>query len=105
MLSAMSREFPAGVTWTTPAGGLFIWAELPPSIDTTALLKEALTEGVAFVPGDAFHADGSGRNTMRLNFTSMAEDRMVEGITRLGRVIATALQRAGAPAFPATSMP
>jgi 2-aminoadipate transaminase len=93
MLAAMSREFPAGVTWTTPEGGLFIWAELPPSIDTTALLKEALAEGVAFVPGDAFHADGSGRNTMRLNFTGMAEDRIVEGIARLGRVIETALLR------------
>jgi 2-aminoadipate transaminase len=103
MLSAMSREFPAGVTWTTPAGGLFIWAELPPSIDTTALLQEALAEGVAFVPGEAFHADGSGRNTMRLNFTSMAEDRIVEGIARLGRVITTALLRVGAPALQATS--
>jgi len=103
MLSAMSREFPAGVAWTTPAGGLFIWAELPTSIDTTALLQDALAEGVAFVPGDAFHIDGSGRNTMRLNFTNMAEDRIVEGIARLGRVIATALRRAGAPASSATS--
>jgi 2-aminoadipate transaminase len=99
MLSAMSREFPSGVTWTRPAGGLFIWAELPPSIDTTELLKEALAEKVAFVPGDAFHADGSGRNTMRLNFTNMAEERIAEGIARLGRVITRALERADTAAI------
>ena len=97
MLAAMSREFPAGVTWTKPAGGLFIWAELPSSIDTTVLLQEALEEKVAFVPGDAFHADGTGRNTMRLNFTNTTEKQIAEGITRLGRVIARAQQRASLP--------
>jgi 2-aminoadipate transaminase len=97
MLAAMSREFPAGVTWTKPAGGLFIWAELPPSIDTTVLLQEALDEKVAFVPGDAFHADGTGHNTMRLNFTNTTERQIAEGIARLGRVIARAQQRASPP--------
>ena len=77
MLSAMSKAFPPGVTWTTPAGGLFIWVQMPGTIDATELLKDALAEKVAFVPGDAFHADGSGRNTMRLNFTNatVAADR------------------------------
>jgi 2-aminoadipate transaminase len=98
MLSAVSREFPAGVTWTIPSGGLFIWAELPPSIDTAVLLKEALEEKVAFVPGDAFHADGSGRNTMRLNFTNTTVDQIAAGIARLGQVIKRASQRALAAA-------
>jgi DNA-binding transcriptional MocR family regulator len=82
---------------TKPAGGLFIWAELPSSIDTTVLLKEALQENVAFVPGDAFHADGTGHNTMRLNFTNTTEKQITEGIDRLRRVIARAQQRAGQP--------
>lgn len=97
MLSAMSRAFPQGVTWTVPAGGLFIWAQMPASIDATELLKEALAENVAFVPGAAFHADGSGRNTMRLNFTNMTPQRIDEGIVRLGRAIARALDRVTAP--------
>jgi DNA-binding transcriptional MocR family regulator len=59
MLSAMSKALPHGVTWTTPAGGLFIWVQMPCTIDATELLKDALAEKVAFVPGDAFHADGS----------------------------------------------
>ena len=50
MLSAMSWAFPPGVTWTVPAGGLFIWVTLPPSVDTAAMLQDALTDKVAFVP-------------------------------------------------------
>ncbi len=81
-----------------PAGGLFIWAQMPASIDATELLKEALAENVAFVPGAAFHADGSGRHTMRLNFTNMTPQRIDEGIVRLGRAITRALERVTVPA-------
>jgi 2-aminoadipate transaminase len=95
MLSAMSRVFPPGVTWTVPAGGLFIWARMPDSVDAMELLKRALAEKVAFVPGDAFHADGSGRNTMRLNFTNATASQIDEGIARLGRVLTAALSLPG----------
>jgi len=98
MLSAMSKALPHGVTWTTPAGGLFIWVQMPGTIDATALLKDALAEKVAFVPGDAFHADGSGRNTMRLNFTNATVQQIDEGIARLGRVMTRALERVTVPA-------
>jgi DNA-binding transcriptional MocR family regulator len=91
MLSAMARSFPPEAAWTPPAGGLFIWVRLPASVDATALLKDALAEKVAFVPGHAFHADGSGHNTMRLNFTGTTEAQIDEGIARLGRVVARAV--------------
>jgi 2-aminoadipate transaminase len=91
MLSAMSWAFPPGVVWTVPAGGLFIWVVLPAAVDATVMLHEALAEKVAFVPGDAFHADGSGRNTMRLNFTNATPEQIVEGIARLARVITRAI--------------
>ena len=51
------------------------------------VLREALGEKVAFVPGASFFADGSGKNTMRLNFTNAAIERITEGIGRLGRVL------------------
>jgi 2-aminoadipate transaminase len=87
MLSAMSNHFPEGVRWTTPAGGLFVWATLPEWMDAGDVLRAALAERVAFVPGAAFFADGSGTNTMRLNFTNASVEHIDEGISRLGRVL------------------
>ena len=87
MLSAMSRAFPPEVTWTRPAGGLFVWATLPESLDAADFLREALEEKVAFVPGSSFFADGSGKNTMRLNFANASLERIEEGIARLGRAL------------------
>ncbi|HLF27784.1 MAG TPA: PLP-dependent aminotransferase family protein [Anaerolineae bacterium] len=90
MLAALERAFPdpaRGVHWTHPKGGLFLWMIVPESIDTSELLKEAVKEKVAFVPGTAFYALGGGHNTMRLNFSNAADEMIEEGIARLGRVI------------------
>jgi 2-aminoadipate transaminase len=87
MLRAMTECFPPGVRWARPKGGLFIWATLPESVDTSDLLRHSLEEKVAFVPGESFFVDGSGRNTMRLNFTNASVERIEEGIARLGRVL------------------
>ncbi len=88
MLRALEREMPAGVAWTRPEGGMFIWVTLPPGIDAAMLLRRALAEArIAFVPGRAFHIDGSGANTLRLNFSLAEESRIAEGIGRLGALL------------------
>jgi len=87
MLDALERYFPEGIRWTHPQGGLFLWVILPEDLDASEILKEAIKEKVAFVPGVAFYADGSGRNTMRLNFSYMTPDKIEEGIKRLARVL------------------
>lgn len=88
MLAALAAEMPPGVRWTEPEGGMFIWLTLPQAIDGAALLKRAIAEArVAFVPGRAFHADGSGANTLRLNFSLADEARIAEGIARLGALL------------------
>jgi 2-aminoadipate transaminase len=88
MLAALQRYFPPQATWTEPEGGLFVWATLPPYIDTGDLLAKALREDVAFVPGQAAYVDGRGRNSMRLNFSAGGEDEIREGIRRIGKAIA-----------------
>ncbi|MGE3269664.1 MAG: PLP-dependent aminotransferase family protein [Chloroflexota bacterium] len=98
MVRALEEHFPEGCTWTKAQGGLFVWAEVPPSIDTRELLAEALEENVAFVPGQSFHADRSGHNTMRLNFSNVTSERIEEGIARLGRAIKRRLARTAATA-------
>ncbi|HEY0522505.1 MAG TPA: PLP-dependent aminotransferase family protein [Stellaceae bacterium] len=88
ILRALRQYMPAGVTWTEPAGGMFVWVTLPESIDAAALLKLAIEEArVAFVPGGAFFADRSGRNTMRLSFSLNDESKVRTGIERLGRLL------------------
>ncbi len=88
MVEALERYFPAQASWTKPEGGLFIWATLPPYIDTSDLLAKALREDVAFVPGQAAYVDGRGRNSMRLNFSACSEDEIREGIRRIGKTVA-----------------
>jgi 2-aminoadipate transaminase len=87
MLRAIEEHFPADAHYTRPAGGLFVWAELPHYIDTRDLLLEAVQARVAFVPGQGFHSDHSGTNTMRLNFSNVPPDKLREGIRRLGQAI------------------
>lgn len=88
MLDALAREMPEGVSWTRPEGGLFLWVRLPEGMDAGAMLKVALEEeAVAYVPGQPFHADGSGQNTLRLNFSYPSEAQITEGIARLGRIV------------------
>jgi DNA-binding transcriptional MocR family regulator len=97
MLKALERDLPAGVTWTKPQGGMFIWVTLPETVDAAVLLERAIKEArVAFVPGRAFHFDGTGANTLRLSFSLADEARIVEGIGRLARVVREACARSTA---------
>jgi 2-aminoadipate transaminase len=87
MLRALARHAPAGVRWTRPQGGLFLWLTLPPPLEAAAVLEDALAAGVACIPGAAFHARGGGADTMRLNFSYCRPEVIEEGIARLGAVL------------------
>jgi 2-aminoadipate transaminase len=91
MTASMEEHFPEGVTWTKPVGGLFLWVRTPESLNTMDLLETAVEEKVAYVPGTVFYPDGSGLNTMRLNFSNATPDKIREGIKRLGRVLEKAI--------------
>jgi len=85
-----------GVTWNEPKGGMFFWVELPESIDTTELMKVAVENGVAFVPGVSFYADRPKNNTMRLNYTFADNVTMRLGMERLNRAITSVLEKTNA---------
>ena len=87
MLEMMDEMFPSEARWTKPQGGMFLWGILPERIDAADVLKIALERKVAFVPGEAFHATGGGKNTMRINFSYANPDTIREGITRLGTTL------------------
>ncbi|MEW6584311.1 MAG: PLP-dependent aminotransferase family protein [Nitrospirota bacterium] len=89
MLSAMEKHFPKSARWNKPAGGMFIWATLADDgTDSKDILLRCIEKDVAFVPGREFFPDGSGGNTMRLNFSNAAPDDIEKGIKRIGEVLA-----------------
>jgi 2-aminoadipate transaminase len=104
MLAALDRHLdPAwGARWNRPEGGFFVWMTLPEGVDGAVLLKQALREKVAFVTGSAFHCDGSGRNTIRLNFSFPEVDKLEIAVERLSRCIRKMADEATEPAAPAT---
>jgi 2-aminoadipate transaminase len=97
MLQALAVHSPAGVRWTRPKGGLFLWLELPEGMDASRLLAEALREKVAFVPGTSFFPTGGGRSTLRLNFSYCTPHVIEEGVRRLAGVICRDIERRCAP--------
>lgn len=87
MLAALKEHMPKGVSWTMPEGGLFLFITLPGGMDAEKLFPKAIEKNVAYVLGSVFHCDGSGRDTMRLNFSFAPKEKNVEGIRRLAEVI------------------
>jgi 2-aminoadipate transaminase len=87
MVGAIDETFPDGAMWTNPAGGFYVWVTLPHWVDTRALLAAAVERRVAYVPGTAFYPDGRGADQMRLAFCLPPEDRIREGIARLGSLL------------------
>ena len=87
MIKAMEESFPKEIYFTRPAGGLFLWVELPENIDAKQVFNKSIVNKVAFVPGESFFPNSCRKNTMRLNYSSMSEERIVEGIKRLGAVL------------------
>jgi 2-aminoadipate transaminase len=87
MLAALKKYMPNGVQWTEPEGGLFLWIRLPKNMSANDLLPRAIENKVAYVVGSAFHCNGKGQDTMRLNFSYPSEQQIDEGIKRLARLI------------------
>ncbi|MCP2326058.1 DNA-binding transcriptional MocR family regulator [Hamadaea flava] len=87
MLESLADLMPAGMTWTKPDGGLFVWATLPEGMDAKAMMPRAIAARVAYVPGTGFYADGTGQQHIRLNFSFPPAERIREGVRRLAGVI------------------
>ena len=95
MLDALSEFMPDEVTWTHPAGGLFVWATLPSYLDATAMLPQAVKRNVAYVPGEGFYANGAGKNCMRLNFSFVEPEKIRRGIELLAEVVRERMELRG----------
>ena len=87
MLETLAKELPEPCTFTRPEGGLFAWVVLPEYMDAKDLQMKCLEKKVAFVPGGSFFPNGGHNNTLRLNYSCMPEDKIIQGITALCQTI------------------
>lgn len=87
MLASLEEEMPAGTSWTHPAGGFFVWVTLPEGLDSQAMLPRGVDARVAFVPGNAFYADGQGARNVRLSFCFPTAERIRDGVQRFAEVV------------------
>jgi 2-aminoadipate transaminase len=93
MLAQMERHFPVAVSWNRPRGGFFIFVHLPPALDAADLLRRAVERKVAFVTGQPFFVDGSGRNTLRLSYAQAGNEDTQIAVRILGQLIKDSLAR------------
>ncbi len=91
MLKLIKETLPEGVSVAPCEGGLFLWLTLPEGIDALVVFKKAVENNVAFVPGTHFFAEGGHENTLRLNFSMVSEEKIIEGMTALADVIKAAI--------------
>ena len=87
LLSLLKEYMPEGVKWTHPEGGLFLFLTMPEGFEAVKFYDKALDAGVAYVAGEFFHPDGSGKNTMRLNFSFMTEEKIRAGVKLLAELL------------------
>lgn len=87
MLSLLEEYMPEGVRWTHPEGGLFLFLTMPEGFKAVEFYDKALSNEVAYVAGEFFHPDGSGQNTMRLNFSFMSPEKISRGIRLLAELL------------------
>ena len=90
LLGALAEYAPPDVSWTHPVGGFFTWVTLPPGMDAGALLPRAAESGVSYIPGASYFARGDGTRHLRLAFSFLPPDDLVEGVRRLCRTIEAA---------------
>jgi 2-aminoadipate transaminase len=94
MIEALEAHMPeeAGITWSKPEGGMFLWLRLPEYMDATEMIGDAVRLRVGYVVGTCFYHDGSGRNEIRLNYSYPSEEQIVEGIKRLSKLVRDRIQ-------------
>ena len=87
LLAALERYFAGAARWTRSAGGFFSWVELDPPHEAVAVAEQALTAGVAIVPGGPFFPEGGGERHLRISFSLVSEEEIEEGIRRVGALL------------------
>ncbi|WP_295008591.1 PLP-dependent aminotransferase family protein [uncultured Dechloromonas sp.] len=89
LLEGVERAFPGSTRLARPAGGYFVWLELPESVDALKLHRMALDQGISIAPGPIFSAKKEFANCIRLNFGHPQTEAMQRAVATLGHLVST----------------
>ncbi len=98
MLSSLKSLDPRTANWSNPHGGMFVFLTLNASVSAKHVARVAVDHRLLVVPGDDFHIDGRGQNTLRLNFSHPNLAEIQEGVSRLTEALSEAEARCQFPA-------
>ena len=87
ILKTMEEEFPEGVEFTRPEGGLFLWVTVPEGVSARKVFDKCIEQKVAAVIGDAFYPNEKNDRNLRINYSCMSDERIVEGVKRMAKAI------------------
>ena len=87
ILKTMEEEFPEGVEFTRPDGGLFLWVTVPEGVSARKVFDKCIEQKVAAVIGDAFYPNDKTDRSLRVNYSCMPDDKIVEGVKRMAKAI------------------
>ncbi len=87
IIQCMEKEFTDGTTWTHPEGGLFLWLTFPEGVSARKVFDKCIEKNVAGVLGEFFYPTTKSDRHMRINYSNMPDDRIKEGIRRMGEAL------------------
>jgi DNA-binding transcriptional MocR family regulator len=83
---AIARAFPDGTRVSRPAGGYFLWVELPATVDALALWAQARAAGISLAPGPMFSTGGAFGHCVRINTGHPLDARAIAALKQVGRL-------------------
>ena len=87
LLKTMEETFTDGTTWTRPEGGLFLWLTFPEGVSARKVFDKCIEKNVAGVLGEFFYPNIKNDRHMRINYSNMPDDRIVEGVRRMAEAL------------------
>lgn len=87
LLNTMKETFTDGTTWTHPEGGLFLWLTFPEGVSARKVFDKCIEKNVAGVLGEFFYPNAKNDRHMRINYSNMPDDRIIEGVRRMAEAL------------------
>jgi DNA-binding transcriptional MocR family regulator len=88
LMASLAEHMPETVSWSVPAGGYFVWVQLPSGMSAEKLLPVASANGMEFLPANLFFLDqNEAPDALRLAFSMHPPDVLAEAGARLASAI------------------
>ncbi|MHC5310406.1 aminotransferase-like domain-containing protein [Myroides sp. LJL116] len=85
-VQVIQKHYPLGTKTSRPQGGMALWVEFDPRLDTTILYNLAIDKKISIAPGRMFTLQDQYMNCMRLCFGLPWNDKVKKDLITLGNL-------------------